>query len=155
MSPRVRIVAAAQRLWPQAARDSGAPGATPARAEGAGGAFDAFVSYSRAIDGRLAPALQSALQRFAKPWYRMRAKRIFRDDASLSANPGLWSSIEQALEASEFFILLASTDAAASRWVTREVSCWLQNASAERLLIVLTDGDLVWDEVRGAFGCAR
>jgi hypothetical protein len=29
--------------------------------------YEAFVSYSHAVDGRLAPALQSALHRLAKP----------------------------------------------------------------------------------------
>lgn len=76
--------------------------------------FAAFVSYSRAADGKLAPALQDALQRFAKPWNRQRALRVFRDDASLSANPGLWSSIQSALDRSEFFVLLASPEAAMS-----------------------------------------
>src|SRR6266508_4513938 len=80
-------------------------------------AYDAFISYSRALDGRLAPALQAALHRFTKPWYRVRALRVFRDDASLAANPGLWPSIEQALASSRFLILLASPEAARSRWV--------------------------------------
>jgi hypothetical protein len=46
-------------------------------------AYHAFMSYSHAADGKLAPALQSALHRFAKPWYRLRAMRIFRDKTSL------------------------------------------------------------------------
>ena len=45
--------------------------------------YTAFISYSHAVDGRLAPALQSALHGFAKPWYRLRALRVFRDQASL------------------------------------------------------------------------
>ena len=39
------------------------------------GHYDAFISYSHAADGRLAPALQRALHRFAKPWYQVRARR--------------------------------------------------------------------------------
>jgi hypothetical protein len=58
-------------------------------------AFDAFISYSHAADGRLAPALQRAIQRLAQPWYRARALRVFRDESALSANPHLWSSIWQ------------------------------------------------------------
>ena len=52
-------------------------------------AFDAFMSYSHAADGRLAPALQRAMQRLAKPWYRVRALRVFRDETALLANPHL------------------------------------------------------------------
>ena len=69
--------------------------------------FDAFVSYSHVADGRLAPALQKAMQRLAKPWYRVRALRVFRDESALSANPHLWTSIQEALDQSEWFVLLA------------------------------------------------
>jgi hypothetical protein len=44
--------------------------------------YDAFISYSRLEDGWLAPALQSGLERFAKPWYRLRGLRVFRDKAT-------------------------------------------------------------------------
>src|SRR5215210_5566664 len=108
--------------------------------------FDAFISYSRAADGRLAPALQGGLQRFAKPWYRVRALRVFRDDASLSANPGLWPSISGALDQSEFFLLLASPAAARSEWVEKEVEHWLSQQGPSRLLLVLTDGEIAWDD---------
>jgi WD40 repeat protein len=108
-------------------------------------AFDAFISYSHAADGRLAPSLQRAIQLLAKPWYRPRALRVFRDESALSANPHLWSSIETALDESEWFVLLASPDAAASEWVTRELDHWLANKSADQILVVLTDGTLEWD----------
>jgi hypothetical protein len=38
--------------------------------------YKAFISYSHAVDDKLAPALQSALHRFAKPFYRLRSIRI-------------------------------------------------------------------------------
>ncbi len=87
--------------------------------------YDAFLSYNRAVDRQLAPALQRALHQLAKPWYRTRVLRVFRDDASLSANPHLWRSIQDALDSSRFFILLASPESAQSRWVEREVEHWL------------------------------
>jgi WD40 repeat protein len=117
--------------------------------------YKAFVSYSRAADGRLAPALQSALHRFAKPWYRLRAIRVFRDVTNLSVSPGLWSSIENALSQSEYLLLLASPRAAASKWVRREVDYWLQHRSSATLLIVLTDGELAWDGSTGDFDWGR
>jgi hypothetical protein len=113
--------------------------------------YDAFISYSHAVDGRLAPALQQALHEFARPWHRLRALRVFRDEASLAANPGLWSSIEQALAGSRFFILLASPEAARSEWVAREVRYWCQRKPLANLLIVLTGGDIVWDGNAGDF----
>ena len=113
--------------------------------------YDAFVSYSHAKDKPIAAALQSVMQRLGKPWYRRRALRVFRDDTSLSATPSLWPSIEQALGNSRFLILLASPEAAASPWVNKEVSYWLDHKSADTLLIALTDGELAWDNAVGDF----
>jgi len=117
--------------------------------------YRAFLSYSTAADGRLAPALQSALQRFAKPWYRIRAFRVFRDRTGLAVTPALWTSIETALRDSGFFILLASPGAAESRWVEQEVDWWLRHRSADRLLLVLTDGEIAWDTANGDFDWER
>lgn len=111
--------------------------------------YKAFISYSHAVDGRLAPGLQSGLQQFAKRWSQIRALRVFRDQTSLSADPALWPSIERALRASEFFILLASPTAAASPWVNREVSWWLTERSHATLLVVLTAGEIGWDSAQG------
>src|SRR4051794_8438758 len=118
-------------------------------------AYAAFISYSHAVDGKLAPALQGGLHRFARPPFSLRALRVFRDEASLSTNPGLWSSIEQALKDSEFFILLASPEAARSRWVRREVTYWVEHKSPATLIIVLTDGELAWNEDVGDFDWIR
>ncbi len=107
--------------------------------------YQAFVSYSHDSDERLAASLQSSLSRFAKPWYRLRTMRVFRDKTSLSANPALWHSIEQALSESEYFLLLASPSSAKSQWVQQEIQWWLRNRSVEKLLISLTDGVILWD----------
>ncbi|WP_165968449.1 TIR domain-containing protein [Saccharopolyspora elongata] len=108
--------------------------------------YDAFISYSHALDDKLAPAVQNELERFAKPWYRPRVLRVFRDEATMGANPGLWPAIENALRASRWFILLASPEAAASKWVAKEVDLWLRERSADTFLIALTSGDLAFDE---------
>ena len=106
--------------------------------------YKAFISYSHAADGKLAPAVQAALQKFAKPWYRLRALRVFRDKTSLAATPHLWGSIEEALSRSEFFLLLASPEAAASPWIAREVEWWLTRRNTATMLIVLTGGEVTW-----------
>jgi tetratricopeptide (TPR) repeat protein len=109
--------------------------------------YDAFISYSHAKDRPIAKALQSAMQRLGKPWYRLRALRVFRDDASLTANPDLWGSIEAALRSARYFVLLASPNAASSPWVTREVAFWLEHKSPSTLFIGLTESPLespVW-----------
>ena len=112
---------------------------------------NAFISYSHAADGKLAPSLEKALEKFAKPWYKRRNLKIFRDEASLSASPHLWHNISAALDESEFLIYLASPESAQSKWVTKEIKYWLDHKSLETLLIVLTDGDITWDEQRATF----
>ena len=107
--------------------------------------YDGFVSYSHAADGLLAPRLQAGLQRFAKPWWQRRALRMFRDESSLSANPHLWSSITEALDDSEWFVLLLSPDAAVSPWVNQEIEYWKAHKDSSRILPVLTDGSFDWD----------
>jgi hypothetical protein len=120
-----------------------------------GGEFHAFVSYSHALDGKLAPALQAALQRLAKKWYRARALRVFRDDASMPVSFNLWDEIERALDASEYFILLASPQARKSDWVGKEAARWRETKPKDTLLLVLTDGELVWDKNTKDFDWAR
>jgi WD40 repeat protein len=112
-------------------------------------AYDAFISYSHAADGRLAPALQSGLQRLAKPWYRVRALRVFRDETGLSTNPHLWSSIAAALDESEWFVLLASPESATSPWVDKEIEHWLETKPADRILPTLTSGEWAWNSGAG------
>jgi tetratricopeptide (TPR) repeat protein len=113
--------------------------------------YDAFVSYSHAKDKPIAAALQSVVQKLGKPWYQRRALRVFRDDTSLSATPHLWPTIELALGQSRYFILLASPEAAVSKWVNRELAYWLDHNSIDTVLIGVTDGELAWDEGVGDF----
>jgi WD40 repeat protein len=108
--------------------------------------YNAFISYSHAADGKLAPALQTALEKFAKPWYRVRYLNVFRDEASLSAAPHLWTSIQEAIDKSEYLIYMASPASALSKWTIKEIEYWLTNKPIEKLLIVLTDGNIVWDD---------
>ncbi len=117
--------------------------------------YAAFISYSRHADAQVAPALEDGLERFAKPWNRLRALRVFRDDADLSASPGLWSSITAALDDAEYFILLASGEAAQSTWVAREIEYWRSHRDVSRVLLVLTEGELAWDEAAGDFDWGR
>src|SRR4051812_40820760 len=112
---------------------------------------DAFISYSYAADGDLAPAIQRGLQRLARPWHRSRALRVFRDRTGLSVNPELWPSIARALDASTWLVLMCSPDAASSRWVTQEIDQWLAGHPADRILLVLTDGDLKWESAGSDF----
>lgn len=136
---------------------AGSADAQPARDGDAGAAdrppivYDAFLSYSFGLDGKLAPALQNSIERYAKPWYKLRSLRIFRDTANLSVSPDLWIGIEDALRRSRYLILLASPAAAQSKWVRREIRYWLSKNALSTILVVLTDGRVAWDEQVGDF----
>ena len=117
--------------------------------------YDAFISYSHAADAIVSAGLQRALQAVGKPWYRRSRVRVFRDETSLEASPGLWSAIEAHLAQCRYFILLASEPGAASLWVRKEVQWWLSHRTAQTLFIVVTSGELAWDTHAGAFDAAR
>ena len=106
---------------------------------------DAFISYSHAADGKIAPAFQRGLEKIAKPLLKLRALDVFRDQTSLTASPALWPGIVGHLSASDWFLLLASPASAASVWCVKEMQWWLDNRSSDRLLILLTEGEIVWD----------
>src|SRR5262249_2915400 len=56
-----------------------------------------------------------------------------------------------ALASSEYFLLMASPEAARSKWVQQEVRWWLANRSISKLFIILTDGDAQWNDTANDF----
>lgn len=119
-------------------------------------AYDVFISYSRSVDEDFAAALRAGLQQLGKPWNKRRALNVFLDQASLEASAGLESSLEADLDSARYFVLLASPESARSRWANQELAYWLESrGSSERLRLVLTGGDIVWDEAAGDFDAGR
>jgi WD40 repeat protein len=112
---------------------------------------DAFISYSHGADSRLARVLEDGLERLAKPLFALRALDVFRDETSLSANPNLWTGIQDHLASAEWFVLLACPESAASEWCRREVRWWVENRAVDRMLIVVTSGDLAWNSADNDF----
>ena len=106
--------------------------------------YKAFISYSHQDGIKRAAVLHSALHRFTKPWYKLRALHIFRDQVNLSVTPKLWPTIQEALNNSEYFVLLASVQAASSKWVIEEIKHWCANKDPNKILIVLISGHISW-----------
>jgi WD40 repeat protein len=108
--------------------------------------YDAFISYSHAADGNLAPSLQEGLQRLAKPWSKRRSLEVFRDRTGLAVTPHLWPEISAALGQARWLVLLASPDSAASKWVNEEIEFFLAKdpTAKERILPVVTGGEWQW-----------
>src|SRR5262245_53428550 len=118
-------------------------------------AHDAFISYSHAADQRIAAAVERALERFGKPWHKRRALDVFRDEGNLALSGHLWGSIQRALDTSRYFLFLASPEAVQSPWVSKEIEYWKTHRDRESFIVLLTQGDLVWDSARGDFDPER
>ena len=113
--------------------------------------YDAFLAYSHAADGAIANLVARGLEVFGKAWYRARALRVFRDTTSLAASPSLWLALEQALRSSRYLIVLLSPAAARSEWLNREIEFFVLHRGAEQILLVITDGELGWDNQTNDF----
>src|SRR5207249_69878 len=88
-------------------------------------------------------------------WYRRSTVRVFRDQTNLPMAASLWGVIEDALNRSRNFVLMASPGAATSPWVAREVEYWRRNRDSETFWIVLTSGDIAWNTDTGDFDWSR
>lgn len=113
--------------------------------------YNAFLSYSHSQDTDLGTSLEKALEKFAKPTFKRRALEIFRDANDLSLASDLGDKIRDGLDESEYFVCLASKLYAQSKWCQREVEYWLEHKSIDKFIIVLTDGDIIYDETKNDF----
>ena len=53
------------------------------------------------------------------------------------------------MDRSRYLIVVLSPQAAASEWVNKEVAYWLEQRGPDRLLFVVAEGHLHWDEATG------
>lgn len=117
--------------------------------------YAAFISHRHNPDAPLAEVLQSALHRMGTPWYRRWNRRIFRDRTDLATGASLAGEIHTALRESDHFILLACPELVASQWCRKELDYWVKERSLETLHLVLTAGQIEWDEAAGDFDWAK
>ena len=99
--------------------------------------YKAFISYKHHINTQFAIQLESDLKRYAKPLLKPPIK-IFRDEKHLAPGVDLPELIRNALNDSEYFLVLASQEAAESSWVQDEILHWCKTLRrTEKLIIVL------------------
>jgi len=125
---------------------------SPAVARGSALDYDAFLSYTH-VDEPVAKGIQKGLHHIGKRLGQLRALRVFRDDTDLPPNPDLWEKITDAMARANYLIVVLSPHAASAKapWVDRELRHWLETRGREKLLLVLADGQLHWDEHTGRF----
>lgn len=117
---------------------SGTWGDTPQAAT----TFKAFISYKHAVSSSFALRLEQALKAYAKPLLA-RPIRIFRDEKHFAPGIDLPKLIVDALNVSEFLILLASPEAADSPWVRDELVHWCGELKrTPKIIIVLVNGEI-------------
>lgn len=109
--------------------------------------YRAFISYSHA-DEAVARRLHGALEAYVLP-RRVRNAHglprrlipIFRDVDELAAESGLTTRLQDALDQSQWLIVLCSPAAAQSRYVNQEIEYFLRRHGAQRVLCALASGE--------------
>lgn len=113
--------------------------------------YDAFISYRHAkLDTFVAESLHKSLEAFHLPGNLSRQKstgektkitRIFRDKDELPLASDLSNPIRNALEHSEFLIVICSPRTPESAWVQREIETFIALHDREHVLAVLIEGE--------------
>lgn len=110
--------------------------------------YDAFISYRHCpFDSCVAAKLHKKLEHYHIPRIirqltgRKKISRIFRDKEELPLSSNLTQKIYDALDHSEYLILICSPESKASLWVQREVSYFIEKHGRERVLTVVIKGE--------------
>jgi tetratricopeptide (TPR) repeat protein len=110
-----------------------------------------FVSYSH-TDQREATRIQRAIESFTIPAILREASTrfpslpkkpapIFRDREALASSHDLTAEIRASLAASSNLLVVCSPAAANSKWVAREVECFLEIHGPEAVFCLVVDGE--------------
>lgn len=112
--------------------------------------YDAFISYRHCEpDSFVAENIHKRLENFKLPasvikkcgLTKTRIERVFRDVEELPLSDNLSDPISNALENSEFLIVIATPRYSGSKWCMKEVSTFLKMHGRERILVVLAEGE--------------
>jgi tetratricopeptide (TPR) repeat protein len=112
--------------------------------------YKAFISYSHR-DSKWARWLHRSLENYRVPRRLIREQLIaqessrlspiFRDREEMATSASLSERIEEALENSEYLIVLCSPDAAQSRWVNEEIAAFKRMGRSRNILCLIVGGD--------------
>ncbi|MGN0431220.1 MAG: TIR domain-containing protein [Lachnospiraceae bacterium] len=111
--------------------------------------YDAFISYRHTeLDKFVAENLHKQLEAFKLPGNiskkktgRTRIERIFRDKDELPLTSNLEDPILQALQNSEYLIVICSPRLRESLWCKKEIETFIHLHGREKILAVLIEGE--------------
>lgn len=112
--------------------------------------YDAFISYRHAeLDKYAAELLHRQLESFRLPGNlarqrkdgRTRINRVFRDKDELPLTNNLEDPILQALQTSEYLIVICSPRLQESLWCRKEIETFISMHGREKILAVLIEGE--------------
>ena len=110
--------------------------------------YDAFISYSHsAPDAFVAGKLHSMLEHYKVPKKireisgKKKIERVFRDREELPLSANLAMGICEALENSEYLIVICSPRSVKSEWVQREIETFLLTHTKDKVLTLLAEGE--------------
>ena len=110
--------------------------------------YVAFISYRhKELDASVASKLHSLIERYpvpksiAKSRCSNRIGIVFRDKEELPLSSDLSKSIMDALDNSEYLIVVCTPDTPGSHWVQKEIEYFLEKHSYDKILIVLAAGE--------------
>ncbi len=110
--------------------------------------YDAFISYKHLEpDSIIAQKLHHMLEhyhipkRIQKLTGKKKFSRVFRDREELPLSADLGENIQEALEHSDFLIVICSPESKESQWVQREVATFLEYHDQNQVLTLLVKGE--------------
>lgn len=108
--------------------------------------YRAFISYSQQ-DKVWARRIQKSLETYRVPLgvavdglVRRKLGRFFRDDDELAGEPSLGDALQGAIRDSENMIVIASPNAARSKWVNEEIRTFKQTHGSNRIFAMIVAG---------------
>lgn len=110
--------------------------------------YNAFISYKHGpLDNKVAAEVQTHLERFKIPKAIQKKTgikkidRIFRDKEELNITSDLNETIENALQNSDYLIVICSTHTKESIWVQREIELFLKSHPMRNVMTVVAEGE--------------
>lgn len=108
--------------------------------------YVAFISYRhKPLDMAVARKVHRMIERYIIPAAlrqngRKKLGYVFRDQDELPLSSNLSDSISQALDHSEYLIVICTPDLPKSKWCLREINYFLEHHDRSHILAVLADG---------------